>query len=98
MIKGKFKVAVGRAVGDGKLQSDGNADKVTGKFRTLSAASKTRSKANRRMPVSRNVLYLVIGALVVATAVIGSLLYQERQQTAGIDISVGKGGISIETK
>lgn len=50
------------------------------------------------MPVSRNVLYLLIGALVVATAVIGYFLYQERQQNAGIDISVGKGGVSIETK
>jgi hypothetical protein len=50
------------------------------------------------MPVSRNVLYLVIGTLVVITAVIGALLYQERQQTAGIDISVGQGGVSVETK
>ncbi len=40
----------------------------------------------------------MIGALVVATVVIGYLLYQERQKTAGIDISVGKSGISIETK
>jgi hypothetical protein len=47
--------------------------------------------------VSRNALYLVVGALVVATMVIGYQLYQE-QQTAGIDISVGKTGISIETK
>ena len=50
------------------------------------------------MPVSRNVLYLVIGALVVATAIIGYFLYQERQQTAVIDISVGEGGVSIEAK
>ena len=48
--------------------------------------------------MNRNVLYLMIGALVVATVVIGYLLYQERQKTAGIDISVGKSGISIETK
>ena len=50
------------------------------------------------MRVSRNVLYLLIGALAVATAVIGNFLYQERQQTAVVDISVGKGGVSIETK
>ena len=31
VIKGKFKVAVGRAVGDSKLQSDGNTDKMAGK-------------------------------------------------------------------
>ena len=48
--------------------------------------------------MNRNALYLVIGALVIATVVVGYLLYQERQQTSGIDISVGKAGISIETK
>lgn len=48
--------------------------------------------------MTRNGLYLIIGALVIATGVIGYLLYQERQQSSGIDISVGKSGISIETK
>jgi predicted negative regulator of RcsB-dependent stress response len=48
--------------------------------------------------MNRNGLYLIIGALVVAVGVVGYLYYQERQQTAGVDISVGKSGISIETK
>jgi predicted negative regulator of RcsB-dependent stress response len=48
--------------------------------------------------VSRNALYLVVGALVTATLVVGYQLYQEQQKTASIDISVGKAGISIETK
>jgi hypothetical protein len=48
--------------------------------------------------MNRNVAYLVIGALVVAVAVVGYMLYQERQTTGGIDISVGESGISIETK
>ena len=48
--------------------------------------------------MNRNVLYLVIGALVVAAVVVGYLLYQERQKTTGIQIDVGKGGVSIETK
>ena len=46
----------------------------------------------------RNVLYLVIGVLVVVTVVIGYQLYQERQKTTGIEIDVGKTGISIEKK
>jgi hypothetical protein len=46
----------------------------------------------------RNRLYLLLGVFVVATLVIGYLLYQERQKTTGIDINVGKGGISVETK
>ena len=31
VIKGKFKSAVGKAVGDAKLESDGKADEVSGK-------------------------------------------------------------------
>ena len=48
--------------------------------------------------MNRNVLYLIIGALVVATVVFGYHYYQERQKTAGIEINVGKSGISIEKK
>jgi predicted negative regulator of RcsB-dependent stress response len=48
--------------------------------------------------MNRNILYLIIGALAVVTAVIGYQLYQDRQKTTGIDISVGKTGISIEKK
>jgi magnesium-transporting ATPase (P-type) len=56
---------------------------------------KTR-KVTRTM--NRNVLYLIIGALIVAVAVFGYQLYQERQKTTGIDINIGKSGISIEKK
>ena len=48
--------------------------------------------------MDRNLLYVVIGVLVVATVVVGYLLYQERQKTTGIDINVGNSGVSIQTK
>jgi len=48
--------------------------------------------------MSRSVLYLVIGALVIVVAVFGYQLYQDRQKTTGIQINVGKSGISIEKK
>jgi predicted negative regulator of RcsB-dependent stress response len=48
--------------------------------------------------MNRNVLYLVIGVLAIVTVVIGYQLYQERQKTTGIEIEVGKTGISIEKK
>jgi predicted negative regulator of RcsB-dependent stress response len=48
--------------------------------------------------MKRNVLYLVIGVLVVVTVVIGYQLYQERQKTTGVEISIGQRGISIEKK
>ena len=45
-----------------------------------------------------NVLYLIIGALIVAVAVFGYQLYREHQKATGIDINIGKSGISIEKK
>ncbi len=48
--------------------------------------------------MNRNVLYLVIAVLAVASAVFGYQLYQERQKTTGIEINIGKGGISIEKR
>jgi predicted negative regulator of RcsB-dependent stress response len=48
--------------------------------------------------MKRNVLYLVIGVLVVVTVVIGYQLYKERQKTTGVEISIGQRGISIEKK
>ena len=48
--------------------------------------------------MNRNIFYLAIGALAVITAVLGYQLYQERQKTTGIEINVGKSGISIEKK
>jgi hypothetical protein len=48
--------------------------------------------------VNRNILYLFIGALAVATMVFGYQLYQERHKAIGVEIDVGKSGISIEKK
>jgi len=48
--------------------------------------------------MNRNVLYLVIGVLAVAALVLGYQVYQERHRTTGIQIDVGKDGISVETK
>jgi hypothetical protein len=45
-----------------------------------------------------NILFLVIGALAVGTAVLGYQLYQERQKP-GLSISIGgKEGLKIEGK
>ena len=38
--------------------------------------------------MNRNILYLVVGALVVAAGVFLYMLYQERQKTTGIEINV----------
>ena len=50
------------------------------------------------MSINRNTLYLIIGTLAVAVAVLGYQLYQERKEPQGMQINVGPGGILIEKK
>lgn len=45
-----------------------------------------------------NILFLIIGALVIAVAVLGYQLYQDRHQPEGLHINVGPGGLSIQGK
>jgi|Laugresbdmm110dd_1035094.scaffolds.fasta_scaffold60745_2 hypothetical protein len=48
--------------------------------------------------VNRNFLFLIIGALAVVSGLLGYRYYQEHQKTSGIQIEIGKGGVSIEEK
>jgi hypothetical protein len=48
--------------------------------------------------MNRNTLYAIIGALVVITAVLAYQYYQEHREPTGIQINVGRGGVSIEKK
>jgi hypothetical protein len=45
-----------------------------------------------------NVIYLVLGALIVAVAVLSYQLYPERRQPEGVQCKIGPGGVSIEKK
>jgi predicted negative regulator of RcsB-dependent stress response len=45
-----------------------------------------------------NLLYLIIGALVIVVAVMGYQLYQDRHQSQGLNINVGPNGLSIQGK
>jgi hypothetical protein len=45
-----------------------------------------------------NVLFLVVGALVIVVAVMGYKLYQDRHPPPGLHINVGPGGLSIQGK
>jgi hypothetical protein len=45
-----------------------------------------------------NILYLIIGVLIVAAAVLGYQLYQDRHPPEGVHIDVGPNGLSIEKK
>ena len=45
-----------------------------------------------------NVLYLIVGALAIAVAVMGYQLYQDRHPPEGLHINVGPGGLTIQGK
>lgn len=40
VVKGKAKVAVGKAIGDAKLESEGQADKIEGKIQNAAGGIK----------------------------------------------------------
>ena len=50
------------------------------------------------MPGNRNVLFLIIGALIVAVGVLGYNLYQTKKQPEGVQINVGPSGLKIQSK
>jgi hypothetical protein len=50
------------------------------------------------MPGNRNVLFLIIGALIVAVGVLGYNLYQTKKQPEGVQINLGPNGLKIESK
>ena len=50
------------------------------------------------MPGNRNVLYLVIGVLIVAVGVLSYNLYQAKKEPEGLQINVGPGGVKIQSK
>ena len=50
------------------------------------------------MNLNNNILYLIIGALVIVVAVMGYQLYKDRNPPEGLHINVGPGGLSIQGK
>jgi hypothetical protein len=50
------------------------------------------------MPASRNLLIALVVLLVAGLAATGYALYEEKKQPDGVEISVGKNGLSIKEK
>ena len=48
--------------------------------------------------MSRNILYVLVGALVVAVGVLGYSLYQEKKEPSGLQINLGPGGLKVQNK
>jgi hypothetical protein len=50
------------------------------------------------MSGNRNVLFLIIGALIVGIGVLGYNLYQEKKEPAGLQINLGPNGVKVQNK
>ena len=50
------------------------------------------------MAVDRNILYLIIGALIVALGVLGYSLYQSKNEPEGLQINLGPNGLKTQNK
>jgi predicted negative regulator of RcsB-dependent stress response len=50
------------------------------------------------MPANRNLMFLIIGALIVAVGVLGYNLYETKKQPEGLQINVGPNGLKIQDK
>ena len=50
------------------------------------------------MPASRNLLITIIVLLSAGLAIAAYSLYEEKKQPDGVEISIGKDGVSIEEK
>lgn len=50
------------------------------------------------MPLNRNLMFLIIGALIVAVGVLGYKVYQDNREPKGLQINVGPSGVKIENK
>jgi hypothetical protein len=57
-----------------------------------------RDRRRHDMAGNRNILFLIIGALIVAVGVLGYNLYQTKKQPDGLQINVGPNGLKIENK
>jgi hypothetical protein len=74
---------------------------VSGRFQNRAHALTLQGEIRAteiQMPGNRNIMFLVIGALIVVVAVLGYNLYQTKKQPEGLQINVGPNGLKIENK
>jgi hypothetical protein len=50
------------------------------------------------MLANRNVLFFIIGALIVVVGVLSYNIYQDRKQPEGLQVNIGPNGVKIQGK
>jgi hypothetical protein len=85
----------GRFADVSRRLSESQAQPYTAKSAFLRECSR---QLGDRMTVNRNILYLIVGVLVVVICVLGYNLYQAKREPQGLQINVGPNGLKIENK
>jgi hypothetical protein len=61
------------------------------------AATGQQRKQNGRTMSRNNMLYLIVGALVIVVVVLGYYQYEDhKKQTSGLNINIGPAGIHVD--
>lgn len=47
---------------------------------------------------NRNMLYAIVGALLIAVGALGYKVYQDNKEPQGLQINLGPGGVKIQNK
>jgi hypothetical protein len=80
-------------VGTGSHEENAIKQKLGAQLR-----SRSKSAPEPSMPANRNILFLIIGALIVGVGVLGYNLYQAKKEPSGMQINVGPDGLKIQSK
>lgn len=51
-----------------------------------------------KMAINRNILFVLLGALLVGVGVLSYALYEEKKEPSGVQINLGPCGLKIQNK
>jgi hypothetical protein len=57
-----------------------------------------RTFASGRANMNQNMLYLIIGGLIVLVLGLGFYIYDQNTKPAGIELKIGESGVSVQQK
>jgi hypothetical protein len=70
----------------------------TGLLRRFAPRNDGKAAWRTQMPGNRNLMFLIIGALIVVVGLLGYNLYEAKKEPKGVQINVGPDGLKIQNK
>jgi hypothetical protein len=81
----------------GSAKQSSRLQSRTGLLRRFAPRNDRRQQGDA-MPGNRNIMFLVIGALIVVVGLLGYNLYEAKKEPKGVQINVGPDGLKIQNK